>query len=147
MSATYQGIGLGEELLLRTPSVAIEAALTEDTRAELLRRVTEHNPHLRGAHVADVLSMAWDADLYLVVREPAWDRAGERLSDELADGMGEAFGEACIAAAIMAADPPECENPRELAEALDRHVDRVTAAAERLMRAAHAGELATVNLR
>lgn len=47
------------------PFLAIDRALHDDERETFLRRFTHHNPHWRGAHVADILSELDNADAML----------------------------------------------------------------------------------
>lgn len=47
--------------------------MSADERKMFLDRFTKANPHLRGAHVADVLSMLHDSDSHLEVTEPFYD--------------------------------------------------------------------------
>ena len=64
--------------------MAVADALTVDEQAEFLRIVAEQWPGLRGAHVADVLDIAADHDMFLDVTEPFY----EAHEAELPESMG-----------------------------------------------------------
>lgn len=57
------------------PTLAIEAALSEDVRDQIKARF----PNLRGADVADLLDMADDCDYGLEHLEPALDSWGHEI--------------------------------------------------------------------
>ena len=53
--------------------LAVEAALSPADREALLEKAAAQNPWLRGAKVADVLDIYYQADAFLGRREAFWD--------------------------------------------------------------------------
>jgi hypothetical protein len=52
---------------------AVCAALTEDERAAILNRWAPPGSRMHGAHVDDLLEMAYDADALIMDTEPFWE--------------------------------------------------------------------------
>lgn len=108
----------------RTGAVlAVEGRMTEEEREEFLARMTWRNPHLRGAHVADILDMLYESDAYLGIVEPFFEdnehlwREMEERGDRLA---GWSLTYAVIAAVVLlgleeaASEPPHKTPPDEM---------------------------------
>lgn len=69
--------------------LGVEAILSQEEKDRFLDRVFASNPQLRGAHVADVLDLFWDADMHLEVTEPQYE---EHEDEIVAYGIPKLFG-------------------------------------------------------
>lgn len=56
------------------PALVVERNMRDDEKAKLLEHVLGANPRLDGAHVADLISMAYDTDSMEHVTEELWQR-------------------------------------------------------------------------
>jgi len=101
----------------------VEAALSEDERREFLDAVARLDPRLRGAKVADVLSIADDADSFLGIVEPMFEEHADELTAMEANAL---FRPAVCARIVLAGrEDPGWESVRELIErALARRAGR-----------------------
>lgn len=80
--------------------LAVEEAMSEETKTDFLERVFAVNPQLRGAKVADVLDIFADADAYIEVTEPWWNRRTE----DFAGAERQCAGYAAISSAVLYGD-------------------------------------------
>jgi hypothetical protein len=84
-------------------ALRVERNMTEDEKNLFLDRVTAINPHLRGAHITDILEMLYDGDAYLAYRE----------ADEFIEYRAQGTSFAVIVAVVLldlmseASDPPQ----------------------------------------
>jgi hypothetical protein len=119
----------------------VQNALTRPAQGLALARMIELNPHLRGAHLSDVLDMLDQSDSFLGLSEPYWEQHGAALAAELgAEGHGVVTVSVDAAVLLLnymqrsaESDPVETIAPPELVVLVDR-----------LARAAYAGETETV---
>lgn len=62
-------------------TVRVEKAMTEEERQGFLDDLIMLNPHLRGAHVADLLDMLAESDANLDVIEPMYEEHGNEVPE------------------------------------------------------------------
>jgi hypothetical protein len=62
--------------------MGVQERMTEEERQKFLERMTGRNPHLRGAHVADVLDMLYEQDAFLALAEPFYEAYEPLFTEE-----------------------------------------------------------------
>lgn len=86
--------------------LAIEDALSLEERERICGRAFADNPHLRGAAVADLLSLYDDADVCLARSEPFWEERGRELMPEvrLVGEVDDRYASALLRQSVIAAE-------------------------------------------
>jgi hypothetical protein len=96
----------------------IEEVIGERLRDQIMTRLLRSNPRLRGASLADVLSMGWDTDNGIQWTEPFWESgvAEGILKDAGDEGESahELIGYCILATAYAHARTPERDEVAEL---------------------------------